>query len=94
MAMSKKVSFLSKKIKFLQLNNIKQKISATLLNLSLKSGSKSFNLDKTKEELAKEMGITRPSLSREFVNLINEGIISQEKNKITILKPDLLKSYK
>lgn len=94
MAMSHKVSFLSNKIKFLQLNNIKQKIATTLLNQSLKSGSMNFKLDRTKEELAKEMGITRPSLSREFANLINQGIITQEKNNIIIIKPELLKSYK
>lgn len=94
MAMSKRVSFLSKKIKFLQLNNIKQKISSTLLKLSKDAGSETFTLNQTKEEMAKEMGITRPSLSREFSSLIDYGLITQNKNVITILKPESLKEYK
>lgn len=92
--MSKKVDFLSKKIKFLQLHNIKQKIASTLLGLVIKNTSRSFKLGQSKEELAKEMGVTRPSLSREFMNLINEGIISQDKDFITILDPERLKNYK
>lgn len=94
LSMSQKVSYLSKKIKFLQLNNIKQKIAFTLIRLSKRSGSNTFKLNQTKEELAKEMGITRPSLSREFANLVSEGIISQDKNQISILKPDILADYK
>lgn len=92
--MSNKVDFLSKKIRFLQLNNIKQKIAYTLLKQAKKAGSNTFKMDQTKEELAKQMGITRPSLSREFANLISEGIISQDKNSVTILKPILLQEYK
>ncbi len=92
--MSGRVSYLTGKIKFLQLNPIKQKIAFMLLKNSKAAGSKSFILSVTKEELAKEMGVTRPSLSREFANLVKEGIISQDKNNITIIKPALLKEYK
>ncbi len=92
--MSGKVNFLSQKIKFLQLNTIKQKIAATLLTLSKKAGSTTFKLTLTKEDLSKEMGVTRPSLSREFANLVQEGFISQEKDIITIVDPEGLKDYK
>jgi len=92
--MSKKVDFLSKKINFLQLNNIKQKIATILLQESKKVNSKSFILSKTKEELSKEMAVTRPSLSREFKNLITQGIIKQDKEYITILDYTLLKEYR
>ncbi len=92
--MSKKVAFLSDKIKFLQLNTIKQKIAGTLLKLSELEGSKSFKLKATKEDLSKEMGVTRPSLSREFANMIQSGIISQEKDLITILDLERLRNYK
>ncbi len=94
LAMSGRVSYLSQKIKFLQLHTIKQKIAFLLLKESKKTGSKTFTLNGTKEVIAKEMGVTRPSLSREFANLVNNGIISQEKSKITILKPKELKDYK
>lgn len=92
--MSQKVAFLSNKIKFLQLNTIKQKIAAILKKESKKAGSKSFKLSLTKEELAKEMGVTRPSLSREFANLVQKGIISQDKDLITINDQEALNSYK
>lgn len=92
--MSSKMEFLSKKIKFLQLHNIKQKIATTLLRLSENEGNLTFRLKLTKEELAKEMAITRPSLSREFSNLVQSGIISQDKDEISILDPEKLKNYK
>ncbi|MGL1893897.1 MAG: Crp/Fnr family transcriptional regulator [Spirochaetaceae bacterium] len=92
--MSGKVSFLSKKIKFLQLNTIKQKIAETLLKLSKSTNSLTFKLNLTKEDLAKEMGVTRPSLSREFASLVQGGIITQDKDNITILDPENLKNYK
>lgn len=92
--MSSKMEFLSRKIKFLQLHNIKQKIASTLLRLSENEGNLTFRLKLTKEELAKEMAITRPSLSREFSNLVQSGIISQDKDEISILDPEKLKNYK
>lgn len=92
--MSGKVDFLSNKIKFLQLQNIKQKIATTLFRISASAGSTTFKLKLTKEELSKDMGITRPSLSREFANLIQSGIISQNKDEITILDSGKLKNYK
>lgn len=90
--MSNKVEFLSKKIKFLQLKTIKQKIATTLIRLSKKNDAMSFKLP-TKEELAKEMGVTRPSLSREFMTLKKEGIISSERDIVTILDMAALKKW-
>ncbi len=92
--MSGKVEFLSKKIKFLQLNTIKQKIASVLLKESKKAGSNIFKLKLTKEQLAKEMGVTRPSLSREFANLVQCGIINQNKDDIEIVDCAALASYK
>jgi len=92
--MSLKVDFLSKKINFLQLNTIRQKIATVLLTLSKKAKSDTFTLDRTKEELAKDMGVTRPSLSREFMNLSQMGIIEQNKDEITIKDLDKLSEYK
>lgn len=92
--MSEKMGFLSHKIKFLQLNNIKQKIAATLLKMAKDEGSTTFRLKLTKEELAKEMAITRPSLSREFASMVQAGIITQNKDEITILDTEQLKDYK
>lgn len=89
--MSNRVLFLSKKIKMLQLKTIRGKIAFYLMSRASLSGSMEIQLGQTKEELAREMGVTRPSLSREFVKLTREGIILQEKNTVTILKPEELK---
>ncbi len=94
LVMSTKFEFLSNKIKFLQLNTIKQKIANTLIRMSKMANSKTFKLSQTKETMSKEMGVTRPSLSREFANLVQEGIISQDKDIITILDPGKLRDYK
>ncbi len=93
-SMSNRVSYLAKKIKFLQLTTIKQKIAFMLLQSAKSSGSNSFLLSATKEEIAKEMGVTRPSLNREIKKLVKDGIISQDKNRITIININLLKNYR
>lgn len=89
--MSNKVDFLSKKIQFLQLKTIKQKIASTLIKLE--PSHKGVFKVPTKEELAKEMGVTRPSLSREFASLVKEGIITQDRDKISIINMDKLKKW-
>ena len=44
-----------------------------------------IKLKYSKEEIAKDIGIPRPSLSRELIKLRDEGLINFSRNKITIL---------
>lgn len=39
----------------------------------------------TKEKIAESLGITRPSLSRELINMKDEGLIDYSRNYIKIL---------
>ena len=44
-----------------------------------------IKLKYSKEEIANDIGIPRPSLSRELIKLRDEGLINFSRNKITIL---------
>ena len=73
---------------------VSKRQAATLLKMAKDENSTTFRLKLTKEELAKDMAITRPSLSREFASMVQAGIITQNKDEITILDPEQLKDYK
>ena len=47
--------------------------------------SDNIKLKMTKEKIAESLGITRPSLSRELINMKNEGLIDYSRNHIKIL---------
>ena len=44
-----------------------------------------IKLKMTKEKIAESLGITRPSLSRELINMKDEGLIDYSRNYINIL---------
>ncbi len=79
-----RLSLLADKLRFVQFSNIRQKIAGYLLDLSLKQDSTSVELRQTKESLAEVFGVTRPSLSRGFVQLCNDGTICQEGSVVHI----------
>jgi CRP-like cAMP-binding protein len=82
--LSERILMLNKKITDLSLGTIRQKISHFLLEEYKKQKNPRIKLAMSKETLAEHMGIQRPSLSRELINMRNEGIIDFERNFITI----------
>ena len=70
---SNRVHFLSERIRLLSTKTIKGKLAQYLL---ARTQNMCFTLDKNQTVLAEYFGVTRPSLSRSFSELINEGIIS------------------
>jgi len=42
----------------------------------------------SRKEMAEQLGVPRPSLSRELLNMKSEGIIDCDRNYITILDMD------
>ena len=47
--------------------------------------SKNIRLNITKEKLAQSLGVTRPSLSRELINMKEVGVLEYDRNNILIL---------
>jgi CRP-like cAMP-binding protein len=80
-----KLIFLSEKIRLFQFKSLKQKIISHLLMLSDRQGKDDVDMVYSREELAQLMGVARPSLSREFSNLANIGLIEARGKKVLIL---------
>ncbi len=88
--MGDKITVLAEKIKMFQFNTIRQKIAGYILGLSGPRKIRVVKLVYSKEILAEIMGVTRPSLSREFSNLAAEGLISVQGKTVEILNRELL----
>lgn len=91
--LSCKILTLNKKVYELSLHSIRQKIANYLLKEYTNQKSKTIILKTTKNKLAEELGIPRPSLSRELIKLKDEGIIQYNKNIIKILNIETLENF-
>ena len=83
--LSDKVFILNSKIKSISFKSIRQKVINYILNEVKGQKSNSIILKNTKEEIAALLGIPRPSLSRELINLRDMNYIEFNRKKITIL---------
>jgi len=83
--LSDKVFILNSKIKSISFKSIRQKVINYILNESKEQKSNSIILKNTKEEIASLLGIPRPSLSRELINLRDMNYIEFNRKRITIL---------
>jgi CRP-like cAMP-binding protein len=88
--MGNKVSFLAEKIRYLQMSSLRQKIVSYLLDISRKQKSQTVSFDYTIETLSEMFGVARPSLSRELGQLIDQGCLTRNGKKYTIIHQDKL----
>lgn len=82
--LSQKIVILNRKINLIELDSIRRKICKILLDNYKKNNSYVYRIA-SKKELAEELGIPRPSLSRELINMRDMGIIDFSLKEITIL---------
>ncbi|PRR78092.1 Global nitrogen regulator [Clostridium liquoris] len=90
--LSNKIFMLNRKVKSLSYQSIRQKLCNYILEESKKQKSFTLNLSVSRKEMAEELGVPRPSLSREMINMREEGIIDFYKNTIKILDEETLES--
>ena len=83
--LSDKVIMLNKKVKSTSLKSINHKVVDYILEKSRIANSNIIMLNESKEDIAAYLGIPRPSLSRELINLRDEAIIDFDRKSITIL---------
>ena len=83
--LTNKIFLLNNSITNLTFSNIRQKICNFLINEHKIQKSKNIKLNMTKEKLAESLGITRPSLSRELINMKELGLIDYSRSHILIL---------
>ncbi|MBI6872605.1 Crp/Fnr family transcriptional regulator [Clostridium aciditolerans] len=88
--LSNKILMLNNKLRNISYQTIRQKIASYILEEYESQQKLTIKLSCTKKEMAEQLGIPRPSLSRELINMKDEGIIDFVKNTITILDLELL----
>lgn len=77
---------LSCKSKMLSQDSVRDKILYFLLQQKRKQKSNIIKLNMTKEELANQLFVQRPSLSRELSRMKDDGLIDYDRYTITIKK--------
>jgi CRP-like cAMP-binding protein len=82
---------LGKKVEYLSIKSMRAKICGYLLEQSSLSSSSTFNLPMSKSDLADYLGVSRPSMVREFGRLKDEGVIDFYLSSVRILDMDALK---
>ncbi|WDV46378.1 Crp/Fnr family transcriptional regulator [Clostridiaceae bacterium M8S5] len=88
---AKKAFVLNKKVEMLSLKSIRKKISNYLLGQFARKKTLSFEIPLKRNELAEYLLVSRPSLSRELINMKEEGIIDFYRNSFKIVDIDRLK---
>lgn len=85
--LSEKAYFLNRKVQLLSSGNLRKKIADMLL-MNQQNSSLIFAMNR--EQMADYLGVARPSLSRELMNMQRDGLIEITKEGITILSLESL----
>ncbi|MDF2884864.1 MAG: cyclic nucleotide-binding protein, partial [Clostridiaceae bacterium] len=83
--LSNKIFMLNSKIKSIAFKSIKHRVINYILEQATVQKSESIKLKESKEEIAAALGIPRPSLSRELMNLRDLEYIEFNRNTIKIV---------
>ena len=82
---------LNKKLEFLTMKSLREKIVAFLLDQSECNANLTFVLPFDRDELADFLGVSRPSLSRELGRMRDEGLIEFHRSAVKILNLQALR---
>ncbi|MBE6060085.1 MULTISPECIES: Crp/Fnr family transcriptional regulator [unclassified Clostridium] len=88
--LSNKVLMLNSKIKNISFKNIKHRVINYILETMKLQKNSVIKLKESKESIAAALGIPRPSLSRELINLRDMGYIDFDRSNIKILDIEAL----
>lgn len=83
--LSNRILMLNDRITNLSLDTLRKKISNIILIEYRKQESLNIQFPHSRKKMAEILNIPRPSLSRELVNMKEEGLIDFNRNKLTIL---------
>lgn len=90
--LSNKILTLNKKLKAMSYQTIRQKITFYILEQCSLQKNSEITLPCSKRELSEQLGIPRPSLSRELINMKDNGLITLDKFRITIIDMESLEN--
>lgn len=88
---SEKALILNRKVEYLTIGSIREKISKFLLEQFKVTGKTTFTLPMNRKELADFLNVSRPSLSREMSRMRDEGIIDFHMATVKIIDLEKLK---
>ena len=88
--LSHRILMLNNRITNLSQDTIRKKISNYLLDEYKIQNTTLLSIPFTRKRMAELLNIPRPSLSRELINMKEEGIIDYDRNTIKILKMESL----
>jgi len=87
---SNRVVMLTNRIEVLSLPSIRQKLLHFLGQECQRQGRLSIELPMTKKQLSAQLGVPRPSLSRELQRMQADGLIQFDRRRIQIRRPEIL----
>ncbi|WGX74539.1 Crp/Fnr family transcriptional regulator [Paraclostridium bifermentans] len=87
-----KIVELNKTVKTISFVSIRQKIVSFLLDEYNSQNSNFIKMPKTKTKLAETLGVPRPSLSREFINMKNDNLIDYTNDYVKLLDIEKLRN--
>ncbi len=88
--LAQKAYFLNNKVQLLTSGSLRQKIAKYLLDNC--NNKKYVKLSMNREQFASYLNVTRPSLSRELINMQEDGLIEVDRDMIKIMDMDKLSS--
>lgn len=88
---SNQLVFLSDKIKMINYSTIRKKVVNYLLREYDNQKSLLIRVSISRKEMAETLGVTRPALSNEMINMKKDGLIKYDNNIIEILNFNRLK---
>ena len=87
--LAERVSTLNKDTEYLIVKSMRQKIAKFVYEKYLEQNSLEIDLGMDRNEMAQYLNVSRPSMSREMLKMMNEdGIFKFRKAKLTIFKLD------
>lgn len=86
-------NFLAKKVRIFTLHTVREKVAIFLLEESKRSGSSSFTLKKSRQEIADSFAIQKFSLQRCLNEFAAEGAITLDGKNITIIDEAKVRTY-
>jgi len=89
---SEKSLNLNRKVDYLLLRGMREKLAAFLLESQRRAGRPTFELPMNRDSLAEYLHVSRPSMSRELGRMRDEGLIEFYRSSIRILDPERLRA--
>lgn len=89
---SRKALQLNRKVEYLAIKGMREKIATYLLEQYQKTKKTTFDIELNRNELAEFLNVSRPSMSREIARMKDEGLIDYYKSTFRIIDLQSLKA--